>query len=94
MYVALRVISRLAPETDGVVNLLGADLHNAQLRFMRGINVLLEGAGLDGASCPDDWPGTISRRMQGAADMGDLEWSVQCQGFRESRREARERIAV
>jgi hypothetical protein len=84
---ALRVISRLAPETDVVVNLRGANLHKAQLRFMRGIKVLLEGADLTDANYPDDWRGAISRRMQGAADAGDLESGASNAKFSKSLRD-------
>ena len=41
--------------TDVVINLSGADLLNADLRFMRGIRPITQGADLTGASLPEDW---------------------------------------
>jgi hypothetical protein len=67
VYTALRAISRLAPMTDVVINLGGADLRNANLRFMRGVRPIIRGADLTGASLPEDWkapvepPGTTVR---------------------------------
>jgi hypothetical protein len=55
VYTALRAIRRLAPMTDVVINLRGADLRNANLRFMRGIRPIIQGADLTGASLPEDW---------------------------------------
>jgi hypothetical protein len=51
---ALRAIRRLAPMTDVVINLGGADLRNANLRFMRGVRPIIRGADLTGASLPED----------------------------------------
>jgi Pentapeptide repeats (8 copies) len=55
VYAALRAISRLVPASSVVLNLRGADLRNANLRFMRGTQVHLGGADLAGAKLPDDW---------------------------------------
>jgi hypothetical protein len=54
-YAALRVISRLAPGLDVRVNLEGADLRNARLRFMRDVPVRIDGAEVTGATLPPDW---------------------------------------
>jgi hypothetical protein len=55
VYAALRVISRLAPGLDVRVNLEGADLRNARLRFMRDVPVRIDGAEVTGATLPPDW---------------------------------------
>jgi hypothetical protein len=55
IYTALRAISRLAPMTDVVINLDGADLRNANLLFMHGIRAIIQGADVAGASLPEDW---------------------------------------
>jgi hypothetical protein len=72
VYAALRVVSRLATSTDVVVNLRGADLRNAQLRFMHGVQVRLGGNELAGAVLPDAWIPS-SEAVDQAADSGDPE---------------------
>jgi hypothetical protein len=59
VYAALRVLSRLAPWNDVVVNLQSANLRNAELRFMRKVRVRLGGADLTDASLPEDWEALI-----------------------------------
>jgi uncharacterized protein YjbI with pentapeptide repeats len=73
MYAALRAISRVAPASNVVLNLRGADLRNADLRFMCGTQVHLGGADLAGAKLPDDWNAPASLRATRTADLlGDL----------------------
>ncbi len=55
VYAALRVVSRLAPATSVIVNLRGADLRNANLRFMRDTKVNIDDADLTGATAPQSW---------------------------------------
>jgi hypothetical protein len=72
VYAALRVISRLAPPADVLVNLRGADLRNAWLLFMSEVRVRLDGANLTGATLPDTWTALHSPLSQ-SADSGDPE---------------------
>ena len=72
VYAALRVVSRLAPSADVVVNLRGAGLCNARLRFMRGVQVDLAGTDLAGASLPHSWT-TIPEPAHQSSDAGDPE---------------------
>ncbi|MCM4080938.1 hypothetical protein [Paractinoplanes hotanensis] len=72
VYAALRVVSRLAPETDVVVNLRNADLRNARLLFMNRVNVRLDGAELTGAVLPDTWTALVAP-LGHSADSGDPE---------------------
>ena len=55
VHAALRAISRLAPATSVVVYLGGADLRDANLRFMSGAQVNIDGADLASGKVPDDW---------------------------------------
>jgi len=60
VYAALRIIGRLAPTTDVVVNLRGADLHMANLSMLRNVRVDSKGANLAGAKVPENWKLAIS----------------------------------
>jgi hypothetical protein len=72
VYAALRVVSRLAPSADVVVNLRGAGLRNAQLRFMRSVHVHLDGSDVAGALLPDSWSATFEPAER-SPDSGDPE---------------------
>ena len=66
VYAALRAISRVAPASNVVLNLRGADLRKADLRFMCGTQVHLGGADLADAKLPDDWNASVWLRDQQA----------------------------
>jgi uncharacterized protein YjbI with pentapeptide repeats len=52
----LRVVSRLLPKSDVVLDLRDADLRNTDLRRLPAERVLLQGANLEGAQLPPGYP--------------------------------------
>jgi Pentapeptide repeats (8 copies) len=52
VYAAIRIASRLLRRSDAVLQLRGADLHGADLSFLRADQVRLDGADLTGALPP------------------------------------------
>jgi uncharacterized protein YjbI with pentapeptide repeats len=48
----LRVVSRLLPKSDVVLDLRDADLRNTDLRHLPAVRVLLQEANLEGAQLP------------------------------------------
>ncbi len=54
VYAAIRIAARLLRRSDAVLHLRGADLHNADLSFLRSDQVRLDGADLTGARPPTD----------------------------------------
>jgi Pentapeptide repeats (8 copies) len=72
VYAALSAISRQAHKGGAILNLSGADLRNANLRFMYGTQVNLGDADLAGAKLPDDWDALVqSRNQQARTSPGD-----------------------
>jgi hypothetical protein len=54
VYAAIRIAGRLLRHSDALLHLRGADLHNADLSFLRADQVRLDGADLTNAKLPAD----------------------------------------